>query len=378
MPRVVYIDPQSYNNLSLYDCGMLSAMKSEDVVIFGSVLWDCESPNANLKLWFNYNRIKGTITKGLSYVKSLVKIASYIFHHKEIKIVHIQWLRLWKADFLFLRWLKTRGIKVVFTAHNLLPHDTGDTQRDQYARYYRMVDRICVHTESTKQDLESQFGIGPEKIEVIPHGVIASDISDVDVENRAGELRRQYGIDRDMLVLSSLGVQSYYKGVDMLMRLWNVDGRLSANPRIRLMLIGKNSGLDYSVIKGCENVIIVDEKVSNLDFQAFLEISDVVLLPYRQISQSGVLFSAIARNRPVLVSNVGGLPDPLNIGSVGWNMGSATEENIRTSLNYLIAHGSLIRAMQADLGEFEKVKDFYSWNFISTRLRELYHKLMSE
>ena len=378
MAPIIYIDPQSYNNLSLYDCGMLSAMGKEEVILFGSSLWDCQTPNVELRPWFTYNKYKKTIIKGLSYTKTILKIASYIYRHKEIKVAHIQWLRLWKIDFYFLKWLKQRGIKVIFTAHNLLPHDTGDTQREQYSRYYKMVDCICVHTESTKQDLQNHFGIESEKIEVIPHGVITSNIPEDDIIRRADELRKQYGIDRDKLILSSLGLQSYYKGVDLLIKLWISDDKLSLNKSIKLMLIGRNSGLDYSGIKNCENVVIVDEKVSNLDFQAFLELSDIVLLPYRQISQSGVLFSAIARNKPVLVSNVGGLPDPLNIGQVGWNIGKATEENIRTFLNGLVTHSRMVKNIQSNLSEFEKVRDFYSWESISRRLYKLYHRLMSE
>ena len=378
MAPIIYIDPQSYNNLSLYDCGMLSAMGKEEVILFGSSLWDCQTPNVELRPWFTYNKYKKTIIKGLSYTKTILKIASYIYRHKEIKVVHIQWLRLWKIDFYFLKWLKQRGIKVIFTAHNLLPHDTGETQRKNYSKYYRLVDYICVHTKSTSEDLQSQFGIESDKIEVIPHGVIGSNISDEDIKRRAEELRKQFGIDKDILILSSLGVQSHYKGVDLLIKLWSSDEKLSLNQSIKLMLIGRNAGLDYSIIKDCKNVIIIEEKVSNLDFQAFLELSDMVLLPYRQISQSGVLFSAIARNKPVLVSNVGGLPDPLGIGYVGWNIGSLTEYNLKSSLNYLTAHRKMIKDIQANSAEFDKVKDFYSWESISKRLRRLYHKLMSE
>lgn len=378
MASIVYIDPQSYHNLSLYDYGMLNAMEKDEVILFGSYLWDCNAPNAEFKPWFTYNRAKSNIAKGLRYSRTLLRIALYIRKHRDVGVVHIQWLRLWIADFLFLRWLKKRGIKVVFTAHNILPHDTGTTQYNNYCKYYKMVDRICVHTESTKQDLHSQFGIELERIKVIPHGILATDLPEEDIKRRANELRKVYRIHRGMFILASLGVQSYYKGVDILLKLWKADEKLSTDPNVRLMLVGRNAGLDYSVVEACENVIVVDEKVSNLDFQAFLELADVVLLPYRQISQSGVLFSAIARDKPVVVSNVGGLPDPLHIGEVGWNMDAPTEANVKSSLNYLVANKKMVKDMHANSVEFEKVREFYSWHSISARLRKLYYELISE
>lgn len=376
MSLIIYIDPQSYNNLSLYDNGMMSAMKANEVTLFGSSQWDCNLPNAKLYKWFNYNNKKTSFAKGISYLITICRIKSYIRKHKEVKIVHIQWLRQWNIDIIFVRWLKRRGIKVVFTAHNLLPHDSGDTQRKRYGNYYNIVNKICVHTETTKQELIEQFKIDPDKIEIIPHGIIYSDVSDEIIHAGAKTLKKKYNITSDTLVISSLGIQSYYKGIDILINLWNKEKELNSNSKVKLMIVGKNSNLDYSPLQGIENVIVVDERIPNEDFQAYLEISDVILLPYRKISQSGMLFSAIARNKPVVISNVGGLPEPLKIGEVGWNIGTANENSLREKLLYIVKNPDECKELQQNIKEFQKVKDFYSWESISTKLRSLYKGLI--
>lgn len=376
MPSIIYIDPQSYNNLSLYDHGMLSAMKAGEVTLFGSTQWDCGLPNANLCKWFNYNNKKNPVAKGLSYLATILRIASYINKHKEIKVVHIQWLRLWKVDIIFARWLKRRGIKVVFTAHNLLPHDTGDTQRGKYEVYYKAVDKIIVHTEATRQELIDQFEIDPDNVEVIPHGIIYSDVSEETIKTRADRLKQKYGISANTLVISSLGIQSYYKGIDILIELWSKEKELNTNPNVRLMIVGKNSNLDYTPIQGIGNVVILNERISNEDFQAYLEISDVILLPYRKISQSGMLFSAIARNKPVVISNIGGLPDPLKIGNVGWNIGNADVVSLGKTVTDFVRQPVIVKSLQRNEAEFRKVKEFYSWESISKKLKELYDKLI--
>ena len=141
------------------------------------------------------------------------------------------------------------------------------------------------------------------------------------------------------------------------------------------MIVGKNSGIDYSSIKGISNVIIIDERVSNLDFQAYLSLSDLVLLPYRQISQSGVLFSAIANNKPVLVSNAGGLTEPLTIAKVGYNMGEMTKENLKILLLKIIRETKIIKDWSKRSSEFNKVKEYYSWESISSNLKQIYNSL---
>lgn len=377
MASIVYIDPQSYNNLSLYDRGMLSAMNREDVVLFGSTQWDCDAPNADLKKWFNYNNKNNPVSKGLSYLSTILRIASYIRKHKEICVVHIQWLRLWKVDILFARWLKNRGIKVVFTAHNLLPHDSGDTQREKYRIYYKTVDKICVHTAITKKELIDQFEIDSDKVEVIPHGIIYSDVPEDTIIYRAESLKKKYEISPKTLVISSLGIQSYYKGIDILIDLWSEEKELNANPDVKLMIVGKNSNLDYTPLEGIGNVVIVNERISNEDFQAYLEISDVILLPYRKISQSGMLFSAIARNKPVVISNIGGLPDPLDIGKVGWNIGIADKTSLSKILKDFAQQPHMVKVLQNNNSEFQKVKDYYSWESISMKLKSLYEGLIN-
>jgi len=378
MPSIVYIDPQSYNNLSLYDFGMMTAMQPNEVIIFGSQLWDCKPPNVQLNTWFKYNTKKNALIKGISYIYTIAKIARYINSHPEIKIVHVQWLRLWKIDYLFAKWLRHKQIKLVFTAHNILPHDTGDSYLYKYNIYYNTVDYICVHSESTKQELTSQFKINPNKIIVIPHGIIYSDVPEHTILSKAEIFRKKFNISKDTLVISSLGIQSYYKGIDILINVWAKEIALNTNTRTKLLIVGKNSGVDYTPLNGLENVIIIDNKVSNEDFQAYLEISDILLLPYRIISQSGVLFSAISRNKPVIVSDAGGLGEPLTIGNIGWSIGCANENSLKTTLIDIATYPYKVKSIQNNIKEFCKVKEYYSWKSISKRLKKLYDDIIKD
>ena len=96
-----------------------------------------------------------------------------------------------------------------------------------------------------------------------------------------------------MMVFSSLGIQTHYKGVDLIVKVWAENTALRDNPDCMLLLIGRNRHIDYSPLSTCRNVFILDEMISDIDFQGYLHLSSLLLLPYRRISQSGVLLTAI-------------------------------------------------------------------------------------
>ena len=373
--QIFYIDPQSYSNLSRYDSGVLQNMPDNRVTFYGSSMWDTSSlRNAKMNLIFTYNKHKNPAIKSISYLSTIFRIASDIIRIKP-KVVHIQWLRLFPIDWLFLKFLKSRGTKVIFTAHNILPHDSGTKFESEYRRYYQTVDRIIVHSPKTKEELIDKFGIDAVKINVIPHGPLDIYNNEDEVRQRTEQLRRIYSLD-GKIVFCSLGIQSPYKGTDLLIDAWLGNPELKNNPSCHLFIVGRNDGIDYSKIKAVDNVTVLDERVSDLDFTSFLRLSSVALFPYRSISQSGALFTAIQNRTPVLVSNAGGLTDPLSYAKVGWCLGNATKDNIEKWLCSLIENPDKLYNVQQDTVAFNKVNQIYSWDHISNMTFDLYNSLL--
>lgn len=372
---IFYINPQSYSNLSRYDSGVLQNMPENSVVFYGSSMWDTTPlRNAVMNLAFNYNKYRNPAIKGISYLSSVLKISRDIIKAKP-KVVHIQWLRLFPIDWLFLKFLKSRGIKVIFTAHNLLPHDSGTKFESEYRRYYQTVDRIIVHSPKTKDELIDKFGIDAVKINVIPHGPLDIYNNEDEVRQRTEQLRRIYSL-YGKIVFCSLGIQSPYKGTDLLIDAWLGNPELKDNPSCHLFIVGRNDGIDYSKIKAVDNVTVLDERVSDLDFTSFLRLSSVALFPYRTISQSGALFTAIQNRTPVLVSDAGGLTDPLSYAKVGWCLGHASADNIAKWLCNLVANPDELYIVQKDTDAFDTVNKIYSWDHISDMTLDLYNSLL--
>ena len=92
-------------------------------------------------------------------------------------IVHFQWLPLLdvsKAELFIVKRIHQRGIKIVYTVHDLLPlTEFGDSiseQRRRYSTLYQQVDALICHTKESKTRLVEEFGVNESKIWHIPHG----------------------------------------------------------------------------------------------------------------------------------------------------------------------------------------------------------------
>lgn len=170
---IIYINPQSMRNLSIYDYGVMSEYKY-NIIYICSKYYDYKKLNDNiiqLKL-FKYNKISNPILKLLSYILSLINIFRVVLSEKP-DVIHIQWFRVPVIDYFFYSLLKaTTRARIVYTAHNVLPHNSGKKYFKIFKRAYNIFDKIIVHTQRTKEEICSTFNIPQNKINIIRHGLL--------------------------------------------------------------------------------------------------------------------------------------------------------------------------------------------------------------
>lgn len=371
--KIFYIDPQSYSNLALYDYNLLSNIDN-DITFIGSFLYDQPLPsNVKLFQYFTYNNKKGAF-KILSYLISLFRVTLKIIKEKP-NVIHIQWIKIYLVDYLFLIFMLKFNCKVVYTAHNTLPHDDLDEKTfGIFKKYYENVSEIIVHTESTKKELVNKFGITASKINIIPHGLLDQACDNDIVEQKIQDFKQLYNLNGKM-ILACLGAQSYYKGFDFIERLWKEISDFNKNEDIHLIVAGRaTKDIDYNAIEGFDNVTTLNYFLSKEEFEAVIRLSDIILLPYRNISQSGVLLSVLAKNKPVLVSNMGGLTDPFKCGEVGWIIGEPTYDNFKTAMLEILDSPGKLRLIANNSEIWDKINDMFSWERIGETTLCLYRK----
>ncbi|MEA3275053.1 MAG: glycosyltransferase family 4 protein [Pseudomonadota bacterium] len=259
------------------------------------------------------------------YYLSLVKFAAAT----EAQTVHVLWAnRFWLIDRVAVNVVyKALGKHLVFTAHNV-NEKKRDGKDSAYNRLtlrllYGLMDRIFVHTAQMKDQLVQEFGVAVDKVSVIPFGINntfpRTNVTGIDARDRLGIAEE----DRVLLVFGRIAP---YKGleyaVDALKYLQN-EGRpyrLVVAGRIeqgcddywrRLETAIEANGLSAQVIKRID--FIPDDEV-----ELFFKAADALLLPYKAIFQSGLLFLTYSFGLPVIASDIGSFREDIVEGVTGF------------------------------------------------------------
>lgn len=133
--------------------------------------------------------------------------------------------------------------------------------------------------------------------------------------------RERLGYKKDDLLLLFFGYIRKYKGLDILFEA--VAQLKDQYPSLRLLVVGEFYE-DYNFYAkkietlGLASVVqVIDSYVPNEDVHRYYQPADLVVLPYRSATQSGILNIAYGFSKPVLVTNVGGLTESVEDGSTG-------------------------------------------------------------
>jgi glycosyltransferase involved in cell wall biosynthesis len=211
-------------------------------------------------------------------------------------VVHFQWLPVQAVDWALLPARRPRLI----TAHDVLPREARLGQRAGQRALYARMDAVIVHSQHGAARLRDEAAVDPRKLHVIPHGVFHA-LAAVEPAPLPPEL----GPRGDGPVVLCFGLMRPYKGLDVLLDAW---ARAERPAGAQLWLVGRPR-MDLSTLPAAPDVRWVTRFVSDAELAAVFRAADLAVLPYRQIDQSGVLYTALAFATPLLVSAVGGFPE---------------------------------------------------------------------
>jgi glycosyltransferase involved in cell wall biosynthesis len=215
-----------------------------------------------------------------------------------VDVVHYQWLTLEALDAALL----ARGAPRVFTSHNVLRRGAGRLREAGPRRVADAVDAIVVHTRGSAQAMTDRYGADPGKVHVIPHGAfdyLATGSHEAPLPPELAAVERP--------VILSFGVLRPYKGVDVLIDAFaGIEGA-------ELWIVGRPwmdvAPLRAAAARAGGAVRFVDRFVAEDELPAYFRRADVVALPYRDIDQSGVLYTALAFGKAIVASSIGGFAE---------------------------------------------------------------------
>jgi beta-1,4-mannosyltransferase len=224
---------------------------------------------------------------------------------------------------LYLRLIRMGGGKVVWTAHNAFAHDKARSRLNVYLwnSFLAGVDGVIYLSSQSKHQIEATYPILAKKESaVIQHGDYVDWIAEANAAARPDlPTREALGIPAGATVFLAFGLIRPYKGIDLLIEEFMRLGRSDAH----LIVAGYVSKAELK-----QRIVELSESVSNIhcilrrtddgELVRLLELCDIVVLPYRHITNSGSALLALSAGRPILGPRMGSLPEVQQLVGEDW------------------------------------------------------------
>jgi glycosyltransferase involved in cell wall biosynthesis len=291
-------------------------------------------------------------------------------------VVHFQWFPLLdyvSVEVLFVRLLGllSSKTKLVLTVHNVYPHNFTTSQKQSYRKRFisisRLVDLVIVHTNDTKCQVMKEFLLDDAKIRVVHHGVFIPKQFTPSINTYNG------GVSFIMY-----GNMSEYKGVDLFVEAFTLLPE-SYKKRAHGVIAGVIPNKDmYERLRAESKSLNIEWYPYFLPEQELYEKidnSNVIVLPYRQISQSGVLLLALYFKRIIITSNLPAFKETLE----GFTDDMFFESDNPASLSLLfqkVIDGKIDLERQKEAIKALNIK--FSWAKAAEDTIKVYHTLIEQ
>jgi glycosyltransferase involved in cell wall biosynthesis len=304
------------------------------------------------------------------------------------QLFHIQW----PYKFVFFDrtllnvFFKALGKRLVFTAHNVDKEvrDGNPSWKNKVSLkfMYRITDRVIVHTARMKHELIARFGVAEAKISVIPHGI---NVAVPESALTRAEARAALQLKDNARVLLVFGLIDRYKGLEYLVEAL---ARLKGGPGdIQLLIAGRIKEcqdywdeIDAQVKRaGLQNDIVAHlRRIPDECVEIYFKAADALVMPYRNIFQSGVLFLAYRFGLPVLATDVGSLREDVIEGQTGFICRPQDSEALaETIAAYFVS--DLYKELET---RRPIIRDYalekYSWSKIGALTYQVYQSVLPE
>jgi glycosyltransferase involved in cell wall biosynthesis len=365
--RTVVVDPSAYT--PAYDHAFSAALArsgaSVQLVTSRFAYGEVPAPDGYILRELFYRRARGAAG---SRARRLSKLATHAGDMRSLRrlarasadIVHFQWLAM--------PWLDAGLLPagpLVLTAHDLLPREPKPGQARAQLRLLQRMSAIVVHSQYGRGQLVSRLGVPEDKVHVIHHGAFEH----VAAGPRSPLPAALQGVTEPVVLF--FGLVRPYKGVGTLLDAWRrVTGA-------ELWVVGRPM-IDMAPLRSAAtgSVRFVDRYVPEHEVQAYFRRADVIVLPYERterFDQSGVLATALAFGKPVVLTDIGGFPEVAATGA-GRLVPAGDTDALRDALQWLIDDPSA----RARLGEaaITAARGAYSWESAAARTLALYRLLL--
>jgi glycosyltransferase involved in cell wall biosynthesis len=348
--RIYLMDLWSF--IPYYIAHLCKSLRSQSVeVVLGSPRYHLDrdffhklalSPDPGLLDWGGRlsSAFLRRLVKSLEYVINLLLLCIRFWITRPA-IIHVQFLpfldRGFPFEIWFLRWCLRRGIRVVYTVHNLPERDARPHSKLLCQQAYTLANALVCHSEKAKDQLTQTFGIPSERVWMIPHGPLFEPKQQVSTT----EGRSRLGLANDQTIVLYCGVINNYKGIPFLLDSWNL--LISAGTKARLVIAGTGAA---------DLLADIRQKVSSLGLTGCVDLwlrfipvdqlpllhvaADILVYPYQAATTSGALLTGMNYGKAIVATKLPFFLEHLNDGEDAILVDYGDVEGLARSLRVLI------------------------------------------
>jgi len=298
------------------------------------------------------------------------------------RIAHLHWLYFLELPdygplLRFLSFLQTMtalwlihalGYKLVWTAHNVLPHESNVLSARTTRYTVRLADKIIVHSPQALKQFEAIGIHDTSKMVTIPHGNYDGVYPTTSTRNTS---RKKFGIKSHEKVILFFGVIRPYKGVEELIDAY----RHMPEGTGRLMIVGKCSDKTLharimAAQKERPDIFYVNQSVPVDAVATYFQAADVVCLPFQSITTSGSALLAATFGKPLVAPYQGSLRDfPKTVGAL---YDPSKKNALQSALQSIVTDDSKIAHSATRIRAYA---DTLAWDKIATKTCDVYKDL---
>ena len=261
------------------------------------------------------------ITRKVNSINPLnwIKIGKYIRKKNPDIVVFTYWMSFFAPCFGKIARVIKRNhhTKCIGLIHNMIPHEKSILDKLLPPYFVKAMDGFVALSQSVLDDVKSLDNQDKPKC-FVPHPLY-DHFGEIMERNEA---IKHLNLDENNRYMLFFGLVRAYKGLDLLIDAF-ADERLRKYP-VKLIVAGEFYDDQKPYHEQIEkhglndNIIIVNQYISDEDVKYYFNASDIVVQPYKSATQSGVTQIAYHFDKPMLVTNVGGLGEIIPNGKVGY------------------------------------------------------------